>query len=67
MELSGSLLGTADVEFGPDAIDAILPTIGPDGFPNDEFFYDSTLPFTLTAAQGTMSGMLRMRHLLPPP
>lgn len=66
IELSGSLLGTtADLEFGPNAIDAILPTIGPDGFPGDEFFYDSTLPFTLTEAQGSISGLLRMRHLLP--
>ena len=67
IELSGSLLGTADLEFGPNAIDAILPTIGPDGFPNDEFFYDSTLPFTLLEQQGAMSGLLRMRHLLPQP
>jgi hypothetical protein len=67
IDLSGSLLGTADLEFGPNAIDAVLPTIGPDGFPNDQFFYDSTLPFTLTAEQGTMSGLLRMRHLVPSP
>jgi hypothetical protein len=67
IELSGSLLGGADLEFGPNAIDAILPAIGPDGFPGDEFFYDSTLPFTLTEAQGTMSGQLRLRHLLPAP
>jgi len=31
------------------------------------FFYDSTLPFTLTEAAGTMSGLLRMRHLVPSP
>ncbi len=68
IELSGSLFGTtAELDFGPNAIDAILPTIGPDGFPDDVFFYDSTLPFTLTDAQGTMSGLLRMRHLLPTP
>ncbi|HEX3477309.1 MAG TPA: hypothetical protein VHT91_19940 [Kofleriaceae bacterium] len=67
IELSGSLLGTADLEFGPNTIDAIPPTIGPDGFPNDEFFYDSTLPFTLLEQNGSMSGLLRMRHLLPTP
>lgn len=67
IELSGSLLGGAGLEFGPNAIDAILPAIGPDGFPSDEFFYDSTLPFTLTEPLGTMSGLLRMRHLLPAP
>lgn len=66
IELSGSLFGTtAGIEFGPNAIDAILPAIGPDGFPRDEFFYDSVLPFTLTENQGSMSGLLRMRHLLP--
>lgn len=66
IELSGLLSGfTADLAFGPGAIDLILPTIGPDGFPRDEFFYDSVLPFTLTEANGTMSGTLRMRHLLP--
>jgi hypothetical protein len=67
IELSGSLLGIADLEFGPNAIDAILPTIGPDGFPNDEFFYDSTLPFTLLEQNGSMTGLLRMRHLVPSP
>lgn len=66
IELSGAMFGIgADIQFGPNAIDAILPTIGPDGFPRDEFFYDSTLPFTLTENDGTMSGLLRMRHLLP--
>jgi hypothetical protein len=67
IELSGSLLGIADLEFAPHAITAIPPTIGPDGFADDVFFYDSTLPFTLLEQNGAMSGLLRMRHLLPTP
>lgn len=68
VELSGSLQGGfTDIEFGPNAIDAVIPTIGPDGFPNDEFFYDSMAPFTQTSEQGTMSGLLRVRHLPPQP
>jgi hypothetical protein len=51
----------------PDAIDVVVPTIGLDGFPNDEFFYDSVAPFTQTSEQGTMSGLLRVRHLPPQP
>jgi hypothetical protein len=66
-ELSGQLIGGAtDVEFGPNAIDVDLPGIGSDGFPNDAFFYDSTLPFTMTSGEGTITGVLRMRQLLPP-
>jgi len=74
VELSGQLLGSdangsTDIEFGPNAIDATVPGIGPDGFPNDEFFYDSMLPFTLSTFSavddGTVSGQLRMRHLIP--
>jgi hypothetical protein len=67
-ELVGSLLGlTTDIEFGPHVIDAVFPVLDPDGFPADTFWYDSTLPFTLLAEQGTLAGVLRMRHLLPPP
>jgi hypothetical protein len=68
MDLTGSLLGlTTDIEFGPSPIDVVLPTIGPDGFPNDEFFYNSAAPFTLSSDEGTMSGLLRVRNLLPKP
>jgi hypothetical protein len=68
-ELSGEIDGaTTSIVFAPSPIDAVTsPTLGPDGFPNDEFFYDSGVPFTLTSAQGTMSGTLRMRHLVPSP
>jgi hypothetical protein len=31
------------------------------------FFYDSTLPFTQTSMQGNLAGVLRMRHIPPPP
>ena len=68
VELSGSLSGGAtDIEFGPDAIDAVIPTIGPDGFPDDVFFYDSEVPFTQSSFQGTLTGILRVRHIPPPP
>lgn len=68
-ELSGELDGfSSSVVFVTSAIDAVSsPTLGPDGFPNDEFFYDSGVPFTLNSALGTMSGTLRMRHLVPAP
>lgn len=67
-ELSGQLLGGAvDIEFGPNAIDGVQPGLDADGFPRDEFFYDVTTPFTLTSDQGTVSGQLRMRHLVPTP
>jgi hypothetical protein len=36
-----------------------------DGFPNDEFFYDSGSPFTWATGLGTISGTLRVRHLVP--
>lgn len=66
VELSGSLLGTfTDIEFGPSAIDVVLPGLDADGFPNDAFFYNSAVPFTQTSSEGTMSGLLRMRQLLP--
>jgi len=66
-ELSGAIFGQeTELDFEPSPIDATtMPTIGPDGFPNDEFFYDSGVPFQLTSAQGTMSGILRLRHLVP--
>lgn len=68
IELSGQLQGFATtIAFGPSAIDAILPTLDADGFPNDEFFYHSALPFTLTSPVGTLTGLLRMRHIPPPP
>jgi hypothetical protein len=69
IELSGSMQGSAStLSFGPNTID-LPPAIGPDGFPVDEFFYDSVLPFTFTDVDpsGTMSGVLRMRHLVPAP
>lgn len=66
VELSGQLSGlTTVIDFGPNAIDVAVPTLDGDGFPNDEFWYDSTLPFTMTAEQGTASGLFRMRHLPP--
>ena len=71
VELSGELLGGnadhfTDIVFGPNNIDAISsPGIGADGFPVDEFFYDSELPFTQNVDFGTVSGVLRMRHLIP--
>jgi len=65
IELAGTLQNTAELDFGPTAIDAILPTIGADGFPKDEFFYDSGSPFTLTSPQGMISGVLRVRHIVP--
>lgn len=68
IQFSGSLIGGAtDIEFGPNAIDVILPSLDADGFPNDVFFYDSTAPFTQTSAQGTLSGLLRVRHIVPSP
>jgi hypothetical protein len=68
MELSGEYDGQNTViSFGPSPIDLAIPTIGPDGFPTDQFFYDSTVPFTATALQGTLSGVLRIRHVVPAP
>jgi len=69
VELSGQLFGRfTELDFGPNAIDAIIPTLDADGFPSDEFFYDSTAPFTLTAPDAsTATGLLRIRHLLPAP
>jgi hypothetical protein len=67
IQLSGSLTGGAtDIEFGPNPIDAILPSLDADGFPEDVFFYDSMAPFTQISAQGTLSGLLRVRHIPPP-
>lgn len=68
-ELSGEIDGgTTSIVFAPSAIDAVTsPTLDGNGFPNDMFFYDSGVPFTMTSAQGTMSGTLRMRHLVPSP
>lgn len=69
VELSGQLFGRfTELDFGPNAIDAIIPTLDADGFPNDEFFYDTSAPFTLTAPDAsTATGLLRIRHLLPAP
>ena len=65
-EFSGSVQGFSEIDFGPSAIDAVTaPTLDGDGFPKDEFFYDSGSPFTLTSSLGTMSGVLRVRHLVP--
>lgn len=69
IELSGSLIGnTSNIQFGPNAIDVILPSLDGNGFPNDAFFYDSTAPFTLTTSSfGTASGVLRVRNIVPAP
>jgi hypothetical protein len=68
VELSGQLSGISGlIEFGPHPIDAIVPTLDADGFPNDEFFYDATQPFTLTTPTGSIAGTLRMRHIPSPP
>jgi hypothetical protein len=67
-ELTGTLFGAgSELDFGPNTIDAILPTLDADGFPADVFFYDSTLPFTLNSSLDTITGTLRMRNLLPQP
>lgn len=66
VELSGFVFGgQTELDFDPSPIDATIPAIGSDGFPNDEFFYDSGVPFTLTSPQGMMTGRLRMRHIVP--
>ncbi|HEU4728537.1 MAG TPA: hypothetical protein VFT22_11620 [Kofleriaceae bacterium] len=64
-ELSGSLTNIGTLTLAPSPIDAILPTLDPDGFPHDGFFYDSGSPFTLTTQAGTMTGVLRVRHIVP--
>jgi hypothetical protein len=64
--LQGTIDGdSASIAFGVNAIDAVLPTLDADGFPSDEFFYDSSLPYSLSSAQGTLSGVMRLRQLLP--
>jgi hypothetical protein len=71
IELAGAMSGqTSVLSFGPHAIDLVLPPLDVDGFPADAFFVDFSLPFTLDAtatdgAGGTLSGVLRPRHLLP--
>jgi hypothetical protein len=66
VELSGFLAGAqTELDFDPSPIDVTIPAIGSDGFPNDEFFYDSGVPFTLNSPQGMMTGTLRMRHIVP--
>jgi hypothetical protein len=73
IELAGSMSGATSVlSFGPHAIDLAPPPLDGDGFPADAFFLDFSLPFTLDAtatdgAAGTLSGILRPRHLLPSP
>jgi hypothetical protein len=65
-ELAGGFNHFTDILFGPSTIDAITsPTLDSDGFPKDEFFYDSELPFTQTTDASTITGTLRMRHLIP--
>jgi len=73
VELSGELAGndatgTTDITFGPNVIDDEIG-IGADGFPEDQFFYDPTLPFSLFTItgddDGTADGQLRLRHLIP--
>ena len=64
--LEGSIVGNfAAIFFGPHPITAVPPTLDVDGFPNDVFFYDSELPFLLSRPAGTISGILRMRHIVP--
>jgi hypothetical protein len=66
VDLQGQLIGIETrIDFGPDLIDSVAPPLDADGFPQDVFFYDSTLPFALTNSLGTMNGVLRMRHLVP--
>jgi hypothetical protein len=73
VELAGSMSGqTSVLSFGPHAIDLAVPPLDADGFPADAFFLDFSLPFTLDAtatdgAVGTLSGVIRPRHLLPSP
>lgn len=73
IELAGSMSGqTSVLSFGPHAIDLAPPPLDADGFPADAFFLDFSLPFTLDAtategAGGTLSGVLRPRHMLPSP
>ncbi|HET7502374.1 MAG TPA: hypothetical protein VFK02_15250 [Kofleriaceae bacterium] len=64
-ELSGSLANFATLDIAPSPIDAVLPTLDPDGFAHDGFFYDSGAPFTLTSSLGTITGVLRVRHIVP--
>lgn len=65
-EFSGAIQGFSEIDFGPSAIDPVTaPTLDSNGFPKDEFFYDSGSPFTLTSSLGTLSGVLRVRHLVP--
>jgi hypothetical protein len=64
--LQGSIEGNdAAIFFGPHPITAVQPTLDADGFPSDVFFYDSELPFVLSRPAGTISGTLRMRHIVP--
>jgi hypothetical protein len=73
IELAGSMSGqTSVLSFGPHAIDVVVPPLDADGFPSDAFFLDFSLPFTLDAtatagAGGTLTGVIRPRHLLPAP
>lgn len=73
IELAGSMAGqTSVLSFGPHTIDLAPPPLDADGFPADAFFLDFSLPFTLDAtatdgAAGTLSGVLRPRHLVPSP
>lgn len=73
IELAGSMSGqTSVLSFGPHAIDVAPPPLDADGFPADAFFLDFSLPYTLDAtatdgAAGTLSGVLRPRHLVPSP
>jgi hypothetical protein len=65
-EVSGELSGgLTNLVFGPSVIDAITsPTLDAEGFPRDEFFYDSDLPFVQDTDFDTITGTLRMRHLI---
>jgi len=66
--VSGSVVGgSTDIEFAPAPIDVVPPTIGADGFPDDVFFYAQQVPFTMTSTDGTVTGFLRLRNIVPSP
>lgn len=67
IEMTGQLAGGATIiDFGPSVIE-VPPGLDADGFPRDEFFYDSETPFTQSSDQGQLTGIMRVRHLLPTP
>jgi hypothetical protein len=66
-----SVFGDIALKFGPRTLEAPAP-LGADGFPTDQFFYESQMPFTqtLTEDDGTgnvvtseLKGQLRLRFV----